>query len=432
MNSSRSSRKVGGTIITDDVKAKINALIVSAKQRRVTKLKLKDAIYIPDIIGDLIDLKDLTFSNCNISTLPETIGDLINLKKLKLINCDITTLPDTIGNLENLMDLHIENCDITTLPDTIEYLAELSELTVLDCKLNTLPDTIGNLPNLSQLILDGNELTSIPDTIGNLPNLYELSLDGNELTTLPDTICYLSRLAHLHFSDNPIINLPSCFFGNFLDRVEIAIDGDINRFNKPLSKSPLSKLMTKKSKINDLTRGYDAMNISRQTIYTFLKEDPDNIVFITNGNAELTNLNTIESVYNDAIVFECYKAGTMRKENINFTNPLFNLRKIGLTVANYTYVQQIDYIMNNPSKTRIYDLEKGNAVNSVVSQDVLDGGTYVSSQHCQEGQGADVYNIIEVVNTRTKPSKVRSKIKSKSKKSSKSNSSKTRKISSMY
>ena len=356
----------------------IEDIILTAKQRKIQILEIKNATgNIPNTIGELVDLTKLTFTNCKITTLPDTIGNLTNLKQLNMDHCDLTTLPDTIGNLKNLTVLGIYKCNLTTLPNSI----------------------------------------------GNLKKLFELSVHNNKLTTIPKSVCKLSSLEFFQLQDNPITRLPSCIFDK-LAHVEILIDGKIDRFN---TANPLSKLMTKKTKINDLVKGYDAMNISRQTIYTFLEEDEQNIVFITNGNAELTNINTIRSVYKDAIIYECYKAGTMRPENINKKNPLFNLRKIGLTVANYTYLNQIKYILNNPSEDRIYNLEIDNTVESVVSQSVLDGGTYVSAQHCQAGQGADVYNIIEVVNTRTNPSKARTMSRSKT---SKPKKIKTRKISS--
>ncbi|WP_334055897.1 leucine-rich repeat domain-containing protein [Polaribacter sp. P097] len=153
--------------------------------------------------------------NPNFNTdLPEDLGDLIDLEELTLYNNQLTKLPNSIGNLNKLTELRLENNDLTTLPSSIGNLSSLEHLLLRNNAIETLPSSIGNLSNLKVLDLYTNRLTGLPDEIGNLSNLEGLFLtrqgftENNiftyTLTSLPATVNNLTSLKGLAASDNKI------------------------------------------------------------------------------------------------------------------------------------------------------------------------------------------------------------------------------------
>jgi len=106
----------------------------------------------------------------NINKLPETIGQLVNLQELSLSDNQITELPETIGQLINLQELWLDKNKITGLPETIGQLVNLQELTLDNNQITGLPETIGQLVNLQKLWLHDNKITELPGTIGQLVN----------------------------------------------------------------------------------------------------------------------------------------------------------------------------------------------------------------------------------------------------------------------
>ena len=137
------------------------------------------------------------------------------VRTLKLWRMDLTCLPDNIGNLTNLTELSSYDNPICRLPDSILNLRFLTVLRIRDNNLTCLPDQIGKLIYLTELDLGvqfrserNNELTYLPDSIGELPMLSQLNLQHNQLTCLPDTIGDLKRLKYLHVADNKLTCLP--------------------------------------------------------------------------------------------------------------------------------------------------------------------------------------------------------------------------------
>jgi Leucine-rich repeat (LRR) protein len=153
---------------------------------------------LPEDLGDLVLLEELTLNNNKLTTLPNSIGNLLELTKLPLQHNSLTSLPSTIGNLVNLEELRLS-----------EYYASGGN------NLTTLPAEIGNLSSLKLLYVAGNKLASLPDEIGNLSNLEDLTIEGNttyengeytyHLTTIPTTINNLTALKSFRANNNHII-----------------------------------------------------------------------------------------------------------------------------------------------------------------------------------------------------------------------------------
>jgi len=80
---------------------------------------------IPDTIGKLFYLREISFEKCGISKLPDSICNLANLSWFNISNTDISSLPDDFGNLSALKELDISYTKISELPISI-YNLELN------------------------------------------------------------------------------------------------------------------------------------------------------------------------------------------------------------------------------------------------------------------------------------------------------------------
>src|SRR5689334_13104985 len=108
----------------------------------------------------------------NRSTLvDEQIGLYIENGKLyglSLRYCGFESLPDLFGQLTDLRQLDITGNQLTALPDSFDHLVNLESLYADHNLLDRLPDTFGQLTSLRELHLDNNQLAALPKTIGNL------------------------------------------------------------------------------------------------------------------------------------------------------------------------------------------------------------------------------------------------------------------------
>ena len=213
----------------------------------IKKLYLKKELYIendnitsiPDDIGALKYLKDLTITYCNIRTLPSSLGYL-NLTGLDLSHNKLIQLPDEICQLTNLIDLNLEGNALTTLPYCIDKMKRLTELSASSNKLTKLPINLFKLKRLKSLDLGYNEITNLPDNIGELQKLKYLRLGHNKLTSLPSSLSSLPLYA-LNINANEITSLPESFV-QLTKLIILTIDKNIKVPKMPNSKL---KIITK-------------------------------------------------------------------------------------------------------------------------------------------------------------------------------------------
>ncbi|TXT67530.1 MAG: hypothetical protein BAJALOKI1v1_70021 [Promethearchaeota archaeon] len=200
------------------------------KEGRVNKLSLTysySLTELPEIIGNLEGLEELSLSSLQITDLPETIANLRNLKILKFSYLGrLTQIPKTIENLPNLETLEIQNCygvrelsidfsklntlkhlkllytpNTPTLPEEIVELENLEELE-LNLPIHSLPEGLGSLQSLKKLIIrNAYQLEALPESIGDLKNLEFFEINSaDHIETLPDSISKLENLKELKFN----------------------------------------------------------------------------------------------------------------------------------------------------------------------------------------------------------------------------------------
>lgn len=141
---------------------------------------------LPDEIAELKMLEALVLSRTDLDTLPLKVCTLTALRRLRLDNSSsapgkLEWLPDEIGNLVNLTDLNVSGHALRQIPESIGGLTQLVSLELSNNYLTALPATIGNLHGLQLLSLEFNRLRQLPSSLANLHQLENLWLEGNPL-----------------------------------------------------------------------------------------------------------------------------------------------------------------------------------------------------------------------------------------------------------
>ena len=168
----------------------------------------------------------LELTNPSFETLPEEILRYCNLVQLSLFNqhhepLPLASLPDAIGDLIHLQNLTMVGTSLEHLPASLGRLVNLEYLGLSNNRLTQVPPAIWQLPKLKYLYLRNNRLTEVPDAI-NLPSLETLSLTENALTMLPEVLARQPQLRTLELEDNPWQSLPEAF--NQVKEIRMSIE----------------------------------------------------------------------------------------------------------------------------------------------------------------------------------------------------------------
>ncbi|PKI65925.1 hypothetical protein CRG98_013674 [Punica granatum] len=186
---------------------------------------------VPDFIGQLTSLVELSLSGTQIRRLPDSIGNLTLLTVPKIDHSHMTCLPSTLATLENLQVLNASGCvDLEgDIPINIGSKSSMRILQLADTKVSSLPTSISclrqleildlggcqrlqALPNLPSSLISlrlGGELIHIFPNLEHLINLKELIFSGcRQLVEVPMGIRNLSKLEKLELSNTGITTLP--------------------------------------------------------------------------------------------------------------------------------------------------------------------------------------------------------------------------------
>lgn len=146
---------------------------------------------LPDSIGQLQHLERLHLRrNYELRYLPASLGKLAALKKLEIdalynkhtppLNTIPIVIPDEIGLLSNLEELSLESNNLSSLPDSIGQLKNLKELSLDYNPFTEIPKSVFQLSNLQELSLDNAPLTHLSIQFCLLKKLEEFSLYSNK------------------------------------------------------------------------------------------------------------------------------------------------------------------------------------------------------------------------------------------------------------
>ena len=173
---------------------------------------------LPDEIGSLTCLVQLTAKGNGILKLPSSLGKLRRLRLLDLSMNELKSLPSSMRKQTALRHLLLRNnvletierkpkqteeshegagegsssMDVSTSTCVIPVSVEFLDLQV-NC-LQSLPDSFGILQKLTVLRLAKNQLSHLPESFGNLTALEELDLSSNTVEDLPPSFSNLVKL----------------------------------------------------------------------------------------------------------------------------------------------------------------------------------------------------------------------------------------------
>ncbi len=143
---------------------------------------------LPDEIGLLQNLTEISIQNTPLLQLPEGMRNLVNLRKLEIYYTGLTAIPEWIGELQKLESIVMTHSFVATVPDSIGQLTSLKTLKLTDSEITELPDSICGLPNLQTLDVGYTNLKALPENIGSLTTLKTLSVNSTPITKLPASL----------------------------------------------------------------------------------------------------------------------------------------------------------------------------------------------------------------------------------------------------
>ena len=222
----------------------------------LTSLKITNSSVSADVlasIGALPKLKELTLSNCGLTSI-SGLSDAAGLVYLDLNNNTIRNISPLSGmtKLETLLLPHNALNDLSAISgltalktlnvssNAIASLAPLGKLTSLvtvNADTNAITDIsgLGSLTAMKTLDLQANKLTNV-SVLSSCAALEDLNISGNALTDI-SPLTALTKLLYLNFSNNKVTAIPGFSKNCSL----VTINGNSNLIS---SLAPLSGLQS--------------------------------------------------------------------------------------------------------------------------------------------------------------------------------------------
>jgi Leucine-rich repeat (LRR) protein len=188
------------------------------------------ATRLPEQVGQMTHLTQLTVQGTGCEHLPESIGNLTRLQRLVMSsNRRVTHLPDSMVKLKALHTLEANGMPLRTLPQQIGDMTNLTAVRLSGGTYEVLPPSFTRLFRLETLEITRSKpeatgsqrrgiqlhqgLKELPEDFGRLRALQKLTLsDHAQFGGLPDSFCGLGRLSDLTITYCPRMkHLPERF-----------------------------------------------------------------------------------------------------------------------------------------------------------------------------------------------------------------------------
>lgn len=163
---------------------------------------------IPAEIGELSNLKDITFREGGLTGFPFSFEKLVNLEVLSAAFNNISEMPNSIENLPLLKTVLLSNNNFMEIPEVLFTLSKLKTLDLSYNNIQSINSAISNLTNLTSLQLHFNLIDSVPKSMGSMLMLDRIDLNDNKIKIWPEELCTL-YISSLYLHNNEIASLPS-------------------------------------------------------------------------------------------------------------------------------------------------------------------------------------------------------------------------------
>jgi hypothetical protein len=150
--------------------------------------------------------------------------------------------------------------------------------------------------------------------------------------------------------------------------------------------------------------GFDPITLDSPTVLEYLREDLDNIVFISGNSVNFSNKEAFRNNYTNQsfVKFGCYQIGSPYHfipdpTNVDKSVAYFNMRNLGVG-SGLVPISQINKMLQTRG---IRVLEISGPVShlpAITSQYMIEDPTpdATGADHCQGGSGVDVHNLLLV------------------------------------
>ncbi|MES2617330.1 MAG: hypothetical protein V4613_05600 [Bacteroidota bacterium] len=104
-----------------------------------------------------IEVNHLDLGGCQSTKLPANIKVLKKIKNLHIVSSMFTTLPEEIGELTQLEEISASMGSLSSLPNAMVKLINLKVLGVMPCEFTTIPEVLYQMTWLKELEVGSNE-----------------------------------------------------------------------------------------------------------------------------------------------------------------------------------------------------------------------------------------------------------------------------------
>ena len=161
---------------------------------------------IPEISGRVADLPlwGLAFYELPLDNFPSSISLFRGLHIITIRNARLSRIPSELGDLPNLKQLSFYANRIAAVPSE---LGRLGELMFFDLRYNQLEELPENFPIVKDLRLSYNTLDRLPASFAQNKQLEELHLVENRFTRLPSSVMARPQPTVMYLDGNMITSL---------------------------------------------------------------------------------------------------------------------------------------------------------------------------------------------------------------------------------
>ena len=169
-------------------------------------------------------------------------------------------------------------------------------------------------------------------------------------------------------------------------------------------------------------QGYDYIQLYDVSIHDYIKEDPDNVVFLSYNRYCATTKTIVNNMIKDPknIKYECTELNRMG--TVVKTVPFLNAKSFGLVTDTLLDLGELKTVLTTPD-IKALEIIPGRKLLTTASLDVLENNaSHIGASHCQKDQDGTVCELKNIhidISGGNRPNKIKSKRKTHKRKTHK-------------